>query len=50
MSTDFSNAPIARERSGDQADEHSGERPDPNCFERGQFDNESSATLVFDAL
>ena len=22
----------------------------PNCFERGQFDNESSATLVLDAL
>jgi hypothetical protein len=32
MSTDFLNARIARERSGDQVDEHSGEPPEPRLL------------------
>jgi hypothetical protein len=34
MSTDFLNARIARERSGDQVDEHPESKQNPNCFDR----------------
>ena len=48
MSTDFSNAPIARERSGDQVDEHPGERQEPQIASTKRADRHRHIVVSID--